>query len=116
DPVREGLVASLALPGGNVTGLSGLSPELNTKRLEVLKDAVPRLSRVGLLRAPTSVQWKEIRPAALALKLKLEEIETQPDPKGLESAFKTAKQKQVSALMTITSPRFFAERKRRSEE
>ena len=41
DPVREGLVASLALPGGNVTGLSGLSPELNTKRLEVLKDAVP---------------------------------------------------------------------------
>ena len=50
DPVREGLVASLALPGGNVTGLSGLSPELNTKRLEVLKDAVPRLSRVGLLR------------------------------------------------------------------
>jgi putative ABC transport system substrate-binding protein len=112
DPVREGLVASLALPGGNVTGLSGLSPELNTKRLEVLKDAVPRLSRVGLLRAPTSVQWKEIRPAALALKLKLEEIETQPDPKGLESAFKTAKQKQVDAIMMPAGSRFFVERKR----
>ena len=93
DPVGEGLVASLARPGGNVTGLSNLAPELNTKRLEVLKDAVPRLSRVGLLRTPTSVQWKEIRPAALARKLKLEEIETQPDAKGLESAFKTAKQK-----------------------
>ena len=50
DPVGEGLVASLARPGGNVTGLSGLANELNTKRLEVLKDAVPRLSRVGLLR------------------------------------------------------------------
>ena len=54
----------------------------------------------------------EIRPAALALKLKLEEIETQPDPKGLESTFKTAKQKQVGAIMTITSRQFFAERKR----
>jgi putative ABC transport system substrate-binding protein len=61
DPVGEGLVASLGRPGGNVTGLSGLANELNTKRLEVLKDAVPRLSRVGLLRTPTSVQWKEIR-------------------------------------------------------
>jgi ABC-type uncharacterized transport system substrate-binding protein len=112
DPVGEGLVASLARPGGNVTGLSGLENELNTKRLEVLKDAVPRLSRVGLLRTPTSVQWKEIRPAAVALKLKLEEIETQPDAKGLESAFKTAKQKQVGAMMTPAGRRFFAERKR----
>src|SRR5438309_1849768 len=49
DPVGAGLVASLARPGGNVTGLSGLSPELNTKRLEILKDAVPKLARVGLL-------------------------------------------------------------------
>jgi putative tryptophan/tyrosine transport system substrate-binding protein len=49
DPVAVGLVASLARPGGNVTGLSSLSPELNTKRLEVLKDAVPKLARVGLL-------------------------------------------------------------------
>ncbi|HSE85942.1 MAG TPA: ABC transporter substrate-binding protein, partial [Candidatus Binatia bacterium] len=83
DPVGEGLVASLARPGGNVTGNSGLGPELNTKRLEILKDAVPRLSRVALLRTPTSVQWKEIRPAALALKIKLEEIDAQPDAKGL---------------------------------
>src|SRR5262249_16000562 len=54
----------------------------------------------------------DLRPAALALKLKLEEIETQVDAKGLESAFKTAKQKQVNAIMTTTTPRFFAERKR----
>jgi putative tryptophan/tyrosine transport system substrate-binding protein len=112
DPVGEGLVTSLARPGGNITGLSGLSPELNTKRLEVLKDAVPGLSRVGLLRTPTSVQWKEIRPAALALKLKLEEIDTQPDAKDLESFFKTAKQKQVGAIMIPFGRRFFVQRKR----
>ena len=51
DPVGAGLVASLARPGGNVTGLSGLAPELNSKRLEILKDAVPKLARVGLLRS-----------------------------------------------------------------
>ena len=115
DPVGSGLVASLARPGGNVTGLSSLAAELNTKRLEILKDAVPKLARVGLLRPAgdqTDLQLKELRAAALALKLKLEEIETQPDAKGLESAFKTAKQKQVGAIMTITGRRFFAERKR----
>jgi putative tryptophan/tyrosine transport system substrate-binding protein len=115
DPVASGLVASLARPGGNVTGLSTLASELVTKRLEVLKDAVPRLSRVGVLRTLGSgadLQLKELRPAALALKLKLEEIETQPDAKGLESAFQTAKQKQVGAIMTTANRPFFAERKR----
>ena len=116
DPVGAGLVASLARPGGNVTGLSSLSTELNTKRLEILKDAVPKLARVGLLRPPgarrADLQLKELRPAALALKLKLEEIETQPDAKGLESAFQTAKQKQVGAIMTTAGRPFFAERKR----
>ncbi len=112
DPVGADLVASLARPGGNVTGLSGLANELNTKRLEVLKDAVPRLSRVGLPPIAGSVQWKDIRPAALALKLKLEEIETQPDAKGLESFFRTAKQKQVGAIMMPAGGRFRAERKR----
>jgi len=113
NPVEEGLVASLARPGGNVTGFAGLASELNTKRLEILKDAVPRLTRVAIMRQPgPATQWKEIRPAALALKLKLEEIETQPDTKGLESAFQTAKQKQVGAIITNTGRRFFAERKR----
>ena len=84
--MAAGLVASLARPGGNVTGISSLAPELNTKRLEILKDAVPKLARVGLLRPPgggiaADLQLKELRPAALALKLKLEEIETQLDPK-----------------------------------
>ncbi|HSE89564.1 MAG TPA: ABC transporter substrate-binding protein, partial [Candidatus Binatia bacterium] len=52
NPVASGLVASLARPGGNVTGFSALASDLNTKRLEVLKDAVPKLSRVGILLAP----------------------------------------------------------------
>src|SRR5262245_9338959 len=116
DPVDSGLVASLARPGGNVSGLSSLAPELNTKRLEILKDAVPKLARVGYLYSArgsilSGLQLKELRPAALALKLKLEEIETQPDAKGLESAFQTAKQKQVGAIMTNPGNRFLAEKK-----
>ena len=117
DPVGSGLVASLAQPGGNVTGFSNFGPELITKRLEILKDAVPKLVRVGVLRPPgggtgQELQLKEIKPAAVALKLKLEVIDTQLDAKGLESAFQTAKQKQVGAIMTTSSSLFFAERKR----
>ncbi|HEU4340737.1 MAG TPA: ABC transporter substrate-binding protein, partial [Candidatus Binatia bacterium] len=130
DPVGVGLVASLARPGGNVTGLSSLGTELNSKRLEVLKDAVPKLARVGLLRSRTVVgdeqvkessatsgvaggsQLKDLRLAAVALKLKLEEIETQADAKGLESAFQTAKRKEVGAIMAMPTRTLFAERKR----
>src|SRR5262245_6188192 len=121
DPVAVRLVASLARPGGTVTGKSSLSPELNGKRLEILKDAVPKLARVGLLQRPVvnvglnfgqDLQLKELRLAALALKVKLEEIETQADAKGLESAFQIAKQKQVNGIMTTATRPFFSERKR----
>ena len=121
DPVAAGFVASLARPGGNVTGLSSLSESLSTKRLEVLKDAVPKLDRVGVLRPRGAnisgdLQLKELRPAALALNLKLEEIEIQieprPDATAYESAFQTAKQKQVGAITPIAIRSFFAERKR----
>jgi putative tryptophan/tyrosine transport system substrate-binding protein len=102
DPVAAGLIASLARPGGNVTGLSGLVPELISKRLEILKDAIPRLSRVGLLRPPVGsigdLLYKELRTAAQALKLKLEEIETQLGSKGLESGFKTASRRRSKRL------------------
>jgi putative ABC transport system substrate-binding protein len=120
DPVGEGLVSSLARPGGNVTGLSAVAVELNTKRLEILKDTLPKLARVGLLRpmgggaiagtTATDLQLKELRSAALALRLTLEEIET-PD-NGFESAFQTAKQKQVNAITMTASRVFFGERKR----
>lgn len=116
DPVGQGLVASLARPGGNVTGLSSLGTELHTKRLEILKDAVPKLARVGLLRLPGAriqeLQWKELRATAPALKLKLEEIETQNDAKGFESAFQAAKDKQVGAILTMANRAFFAARRR----
>ena len=107
------MVTSLAHPGGNVTGLASLSPELNTKRLEILKDTVPNLARVGLLRSRpgSATQLKQIRAAAPALELKLEEIETEPDPKSIDSAFQIAKQRQVNAIMTVTSRAFFAVRK-----
>jgi putative tryptophan/tyrosine transport system substrate-binding protein len=87
DPIGEGIIASLARPGGNVTGLSSLAVELNTKRLEILKDAVPKLLRVGLLSGPQrsksiQLQLKEVRSAAMALKLKLDEIESQTDHIG----------------------------------
>ena len=118
DPVEVGLVASLAQPGGNVTGMSGLTVELNTKRLEVLKDAVPRLMLVGIPRVTSSVaavsdelQMKEVRVAAVALKLKLEEINIKLESKALESAFQSLKQKQVGAILVVSRP-LFAERKR----
>jgi len=111
DPVGSGLVASLARPGGNLTGVSDLAIELITKRLEILKDAVPRLSRVWVLRTGDT-QLKYLPPAAVALKLKLEDVEIQLDAKGLESAFQTAKQKQVGAITMIPTRPFFAERKR----
>ena len=111
DPVGAGLVASLAQPGGNVTGVSNLAVELNTKRLEVLKDALPKLTRVGIPRATTSdaavsdqLQMKEVRVAAVALKLKLEEITTKLDSKALESAFQSLKQKQVGAILLVGRP------------
>jgi len=116
DPVGVGLIASLARPGGNITGLSGLAVELNTKRLEILKDAVPKVGRIALLRPPGAstgreLQLKELRPAAIALKLNLEEIETQLDAAGLESAFQTAKQKNAGAIMTTYATSFLVVRK-----
>jgi putative ABC transport system substrate-binding protein len=114
--VGLGLVASLGRPGGNVTGVSTLAVELNTKKLEILKDAIPKLDRVGLLQGSSynpgvEQQLKELRVAAPALQVKLEEIKTEFDPQSLETAFKTAKQKQVKAIMTTSTRNFLAGRK-----
>ena len=116
DPVAANLVASLARPGGNVTGLSALAVELNTKRLEILNDTISNVSRVGILRPPGESLGRELQlkifKAAAGLKLHLEEIETQLNAKGLESAFQIAKQKQVNGIMTTNATSFFTERKR----
>jgi putative tryptophan/tyrosine transport system substrate-binding protein len=118
DPVGVGLIVSLAKPGGNVTGVSSLAVELNTKRLEVLKDVIPKLTRVGIPRGPAAdaavaeqLQMEEVRAAAVALKLKLEEIISELESKALESAFQSLKQKQVGAVLLVGRAHF-AERKR----
>ena len=67
DPVGQGLVASLARPGGNITGNSGLAPELGTKRLEILKDAVPKLVRVGYLVTPRGKRNPQLTELSLRL-------------------------------------------------
>ena len=79
DPVGSGLIASLDRPGGNITGLAMLSPELSGKRLEILKETVPRLSRVAVLWNPKNISsvasWKESQLAALGLKMQVQSIE-----------------------------------------
>jgi putative ABC transport system substrate-binding protein len=117
DPVAEGIVASLARPGGNITGFSNLANGLTSKRLEILKDTVPKLTRVGALRqaggpAAGAPVFNDLRAAAPILNLKLDEIESEADAKGLANAFQTAKQKQVGALLIGGGSRFLAERKR----
>src|SRR5262245_35056809 len=78
DPVETGFVASLARPGGNVTGLSSVSPELSAKRLELLKEAVPGLSRVATLWNPNVrgavLEYKETESAARSLHLRLQSV------------------------------------------
>jgi len=115
DPVAAGLVASLARPGGNVTGLSSFSPELAGKRLEVLKETVPNLTRVGVLRPAqgeglgAELQMKEVKAAALAMKLTLQEIAAEPE--GFPNAFQTALRERIDALITISNTRFLNARK-----
>jgi len=116
DPVGAGLVANLARSGGNITGLSALSTELNTKRLEILKSTVPRLSRVGLLRLPRAsisqdLQLQQIRLAAAALNLTVQEIDAQANSKDLEKGFFIAKHQQVKAIITPSNRPYFAQRK-----
>ena len=117
DLVAAGLAESLARPGGNVTGLSILGPELITKRLEILKETVPKLTRVGVLMrtgvgagSGQEQQMEEIRAAAAALKLGLQELPTELDADALERTLKTAAQ-QVNAIIPTAGRQTFAARK-----
>jgi putative ABC transport system substrate-binding protein len=107
DPVSDGLVSSLARPGGNLTGLTRLTQDLGGKRLELLKESVPKVSRVGVL-VDRSVQGSDgsfnlYQPAARALKLELQMLEiTGPHP-DLEDAFQTASVGRSTALVAIYS-------------
>ena len=104
DPVGTGLVASLARPGGNVTGLSGLAPELSGKRLELLKESFPKVSRVGVFWNPASpsnaISWKETEAAARPAAVQLQSLEVKSS-KDFEGAFGAAVKERVNALITI---------------
>jgi putative ABC transport system substrate-binding protein len=106
DPVGEGFVASLARPGGNITGLTNLSAELSGKRLELLKEIVPKLSRVvafGNVTNPGNAKARgETEDAARTLGLKLQYMEVQ-SADGIESAFKAASKGQAQAIIMLNT-------------
>jgi putative ABC transport system substrate-binding protein len=106
DLVQAGLAQSLSRPAGNVTGLSILGPELITKRLEIIKEVIPKLTTVGvLMRAGARAgsgqqqQMKEIRIAASSLKLKLVELPSAMGPESLERAFKEARAQHAQVIV-----------------
>jgi putative ABC transport system substrate-binding protein len=110
DPVRNGFVASLARPGGNITGLSRLAPELSGKQVDLLKEIVPRLSRLAVFGSSSSPanaeSLKEIELATRALGLKLQHLDVQ-GPKDLEAAFREASKGHADAvLMLVAGPVF----------
>jgi putative ABC transport system substrate-binding protein len=109
DPVANGFVASLARPGGNITGLSTLAPELSGKRLELLKEIVPKLSRVTVIgnsTEPGNAQLlKEMELAAGALKVKLQYLDVLSS-KDIETAFRAAAQGRADGVVMLGSAVF----------
>jgi ABC-type uncharacterized transport system substrate-binding protein len=109
DPVGSGFVASLGRPGGNITGLSTLSPELSGKRLQLLKEVIPRLSRVAVfgtsIQAGNTQSLRETELAAKELGIQLQYVDIL-DPKDIETAFRTAGSGRTDALLVLQSPVF----------
>jgi putative ABC transport system substrate-binding protein len=107
DPVGNGFVANLARPGGNITGLSSLAPEISGKQLELLKEIVPRLSRVAVLGTSTSPGTaqvlKELELAAGALGVKLQYLDVL-GPKDIETAFRAAGKGRAEAVLVLGGP------------
>jgi putative ABC transport system substrate-binding protein len=114
DPVGSGFVASLARPGGNITGLPTLARELSGKRLELLNEIVPKLSRVAVLTYSTEPGYaqvlKEIELAAGAFKVQLQNLDVL-DPKNIETSFRAATKGRADAILMTNSPVFIAHRK-----
>jgi putative ABC transport system substrate-binding protein len=110
DPVASGFVASLARPGGNITGLSTISPEAVAKRLELLREVLPHAERVGVLWNPgnsaKSLDWNTLRETAPRLGLKLESLEVPGSNPDLEAALDAASAVHVDALMALNEPSF----------
>jgi putative ABC transport system substrate-binding protein len=115
DPVGDGFVVSLARPGGNITGLTNIAPELSGKRLELLKEAVPTAFRIAMLWNPVVqqriTQVRETELAARALKLQMQAFEAR-SVKDLDSAFSAMTEGRVNALIVLGDGMFNANRKR----
>jgi len=114
DPVATGLIDTLARPGGNITGLTLLTRELSGKRIELLKEMVPTISRVGYLLPDSSdarIRFKEYEAAARALKITLESLELQRQNPDFEGAFQAAVKGRVSALITARNALLVVNRK-----
>jgi putative ABC transport system substrate-binding protein len=115
DPVGSGLVASLARPGGNITGLSTFSPDLVGKELQLLTEAIPRLSTVAVLRNPTNqAQLAELREAEIAVRplgMRLQILDA-PTPDEFDGAFAAMTKEAAGALLILRDPMFILQRTR----
>jgi putative ABC transport system substrate-binding protein len=115
DPVADGFVAGLGRPGGNITGVAGMTPALNSKLLELLKEAVPAVTRIAVLANPTAFgrghTLKETRRAAWALDVQLHVLEAR-HPHDFERAFEAATQAGDGALLILPSILFGLDRSR----
>ena len=118
DPVGNGFVASLARPGGNITGLSTLAPELSGKRVEILREVVPKLSRVAVLGTSTDPGYaqviRELELAAKAFGVKLQYLDVL-DSKELETAFRVASKGGADGVLVLTSPVFTSQQRQLAE-
>jgi putative ABC transport system substrate-binding protein len=107
DPVANGFVASLARPGGNITGLSTLAPELSGKQLELMKEIIPKLSRVAVFGSSTSPgnaqSLREVELAARAFKVQLQYLDVL-DPKDIETAFRAASNGRADGVLVLQTP------------
>jgi putative ABC transport system substrate-binding protein len=115
DPLGSGLVASLARPGGNVTGMSLMAPDLGGKRLELLKELLPRLARVAVLWNATNpyaaLVYKETQAAGRTLGIEVQSLEVR-SPDDFDSAFEAVRQQRSDALITVEDPLTGAYQKR----
>jgi putative ABC transport system substrate-binding protein len=115
DPLKSGVATRVDRPGGNLTGINLLTSDLNVKRLELLKGAVPRISRVAVLsnpvNPPTAGLLKELEGAARALRVNLRVLDAR-ERQAIDEAFVVMARERVEALVVMSDPMFFAQRER----
>jgi putative ABC transport system substrate-binding protein len=104
DPVAGGLVDSLARPGGNITGITSLARRLTGKRLELLMEMIPKLTRVGILSSPGFTAIRDYEDAAQHLKVRLRILEVYGPTPDLRNAFQAAVKDRVRAMIVVSVP------------